>query len=301
MLKKILVFTLAFTLILSGCASGEAAEINWESDLYEHWTLDENGEKARIAEHNFVEDSVCTVCKSEVFDYGDGNGEVYEYIDEGKNLVSSLKVYENGEVVQNITAEYEFDENENLTYYTVSLNGKVVEEYFCTESVSVFYEEDGSYFKKFTGEDGTIVNTYYYADGTVYSERSHAFKDNGETYMLQSVDYDFENGIKYVIEYNIYGNVTRHEMYDLEDNLLSTIIYEFDEEGLPTYQANYEGDMLTIELYYKNLIDSDGNPFTIVVKEVIYKEDGGYFLCEFDDYGIVINEGEFDADGNKIR
>ncbi|MBR5310724.1 MAG: hypothetical protein IKU42_06355 [Oscillospiraceae bacterium] len=300
MLKRILAFTFAFMLVLSGCASGESAEINWESDFNEHWVTNENGEKTKIAEHDLVDDKVCSVCGSEIYDYGDGSGEVYRYLDVEKNYISSYKIYENGELVQDVTAEYEFDENEKCTYCAVYLDGKLVEEYLYTESTSIYYEEDGSYSKRIDNEDGTSVYIMYNADGTLDSERYHAPKNADEVYLEKSVSFDYEAGIKYVIEYNVEGNPIHHEMYDFDENLLSTIIYEYDEKGYPVYQANYEGETLSVELYFVTKFDAEGNWFSQPTKEIIYNENGGYTVYEYDEEGTFVSEATYDANGNKI-
>ena len=300
MLKKFFILVLALMLVLSGCASGEAAEINWESDLNEHWVTDENGEKNKTAEHDFGDGRVCSVCGCEVFDYGNGSGEVFGYIDAERNYANSLKIYENGELVQEYTAVYEFDENGKPTYSATYAGEKIMEEFFYNESASVFYEEDGSYGKRVDNEDGTSVYTQYDADGTISYERYYAPKNDTENYLVKSIDFDFDAGVKYVIEYNIDGNVTHHETYDLDDNLLSTVIYEYGEDGYPTYQANYEGETLSSELYLMTKFDAEGNPFSQPTKEIIYNEDGGYLVYEFDEEGILTTEETYDANGNKV-
>ena len=301
MLKKFFILALALMLVLSACASGESAEINWDRDINEHWVNGEEGEKLKVAEHTLDENGVCTVCGAEINSYGEGSAEIYDYLDEEGNYPTRMTVYENGEVVIDAIAEYEFDEEGKLLHNAVYVDGKIYEEYYPQEYTSIFYEEDGSYAKKILNEaEGINVYMAYDAEGTILYEHYYQPKNDGENYLAKSVDYDYESGLKYVTELNVSGTSGKRETYDLDGNLLSYTLDEYTETGAMLYQAKYYNDVLQCELYFDLFTDADGITFSQISKEIFYNEDGGYFVYEYDENCTVINEELYDANGNKV-
>ena len=294
MLKKFFILALALMLVLSGCGSENKADLEWDRDLYEHWVNGEEGEKLKTGEHTLDDSNVCSVCGSEISAYGEGNAEIYNYLDEEKNYISRITVYENGEAVLEYSGEYKFDENGELVYAAAYVGDRLAEEYFYPEFTTIYYNEDGSYDKKILNEaEGISTYSSFDAEGTLIYEYHYAPKNAEENYRTKSISFDYEQGVKYVIDYDMNGNPIHHEMYDLEENLLSTLEYQYDENGNPTYQASYKDGKILGEMYFITTENSNGETVNQISKELYYDENGGYYLYEYDEAGNLINEGYY--------
>ena len=95
MKKKLtaLICTLA-VIAPAGCSSPEpAAPVHthaplegWDRNATEHWHNCECGEKLDTAAHELDDLSSCTVCGSEIIDWGDGTFDVYNYDENGSTV-----------------------------------------------------------------------------------------------------------------------------------------------------------------------------------------------------------------------
>jgi len=200
MKKKLtaLICTLA-ALALTGCAPSEpaapahthAALEGWDRNATEHWHSCECGEKLDAAAHTLDDMNICTVCGSEVLDWGDGTFNVYNY-DETGAIIRDSSLSKGGELLMEYVYDREYDANGDLVTEKVLVDGVLCTEASYTTDENgtwqtgyIDYYEDGS---KHTAEydvNGEITHTQRYnADGVMESDAvyEYGYTDDGESY-----------------------------------------------------------------------------------------------------------------------
>ena len=87
----------------------------WERNLSEHWQICGCGEAFGLEAHDLGDDVVCTVCGSEIWDFGDGTGSVCDY-DEAGECIRWTEYDVDGNVTFDERSEIEYDADGNKVY-----------------------------------------------------------------------------------------------------------------------------------------------------------------------------------------
>lgn len=293
MKKKLFFSALTAAMVMAavtGCASGEPAHTHapqdgWDRNGTEHWQNCACGEKLESAAHTLDDAGVCSVCGSEVLDWGDGTIDVYNYDDAG-NYTHQSSFSKGGELLQEYIYEREYDADGNLTLEKVLLDGVLAEEYLYTtdengtwQSGYVIHYDDGS--KTVGGYDveGNIILTQAYdAAGELEHEARSEFavSDSGVSYEANCTEL-YADGTKVYAEYTQYGDHTLREFYAADGTLESSesCEYGYNSEGQRTWVREYENGVLTYEiLNYAECSGSDGSWWRYPENTVEYFENG---------------------------
>ena len=317
MLKKILVFALALMLVLSACSANEpeVTEIpenaTWDRNLTEHWINGEEGEKLHISEHELDEINACSVCGSEIIDWGDGFFDVYNYDDQG-NLARQSSYGSDGECIDDYENEFEYDESGNIINLKVYQNGFLCgesefsysSEGWTYESKCTTYYSDGNYTVEEYNENGSnLFFRDFDAEGNLVTESINDFATDqyGNEYLLKSTTID-NTGYEYIYQYNEYNDITHIEEYDAAKNLVydESHEYEYDEEGRKIHKKTYLGGVLSYELIFGYAEDESGW-WSYYDTEITYSEDGSYTVCKYNENDELLSKVHYDANGNPVE
>lgn len=309
-MKKILTILLSCGLalaVLSACGHTHTATGDWDRDAKEHWQLCECSEKMEVAAHELDDESVCSVCGSEVWDYGD-SADVYNY-DENGNMLRSTSFDAEGSVVSETIWEYTYDEDGNMQQVKIYTDGVLTEEEFYAagedgefykESI-MMYHEDGSKTKNAYDANGNVIYmASYNADGKVEHESwsEYAQTEDGEFYEAK-VESTYEDGSKMVCEYTEYGDpITRVSYYadgtvDFEERYER----EYNEDGDMLWEKTYRDGVLFHEIVSYASGSDESSSWRYIEKEIDYYEDGTKLTTEYCVEGPV-KETYYNADGS---
>ena len=290
--------------LLTACGHSHSAVGGWEVNAKEHWQVCECGESLNTGAHTLSEESVCTVCGAEIWDFGDFV-DVSTYTEQGDPL--HMTSYDaDGNVLSDMLYEYEYDADGNKLSHKYYGDGVLMEEAVYEAGVPTQYTsyyEDGTKGVSEYDEDGNVVSYVFYdADGSVNSttESEYAYTADGESYEAKNTMTDFE-GAKYIGEYNEFGDQIAWIFYDVEGNLVTEERYEFeyDDEGDLRTKRTYVDGVLTQELLYTTVIDGDGR-MSYPGTEINYHSDGSKTVTEYDENDEIISETTYDAAGNVV-
>lgn len=309
-MKKMLTILLSCGLaltVLSACGGHtHTAEEGWDRNAKEHWQVCECGEKMEVAAHELDEMDICTVCGSEVWDFGD-SADVYNY-DENGNMLRSTSYDAEGNVVTETIREHTYDADGNVQQVTIYTDGVLIEEEFYAagedgefylESI-MMYHEDGSKTENEYDENGNV--TYmasYNADDEIEHESwsEYAQTEDGEFYEAKVTE-SYEDGTKLVAEYNQYEDIVTRVMYDANGAVVYEERYEreYNEEGDPLWEKEYEDGVLIREIpYYISGSDEDMS-WRCPGKTIDYYEDGTKLVTEYNENGDLGKEITYNAD-----
>ena len=307
-MKRLFSFALAVAMAASLTACAEkhthSAE-GWELNAREHWQMCECGESINTAAHSLDENSKCSVCGAEIWDFGDFV-DVHTYTQYGDSLrITSYDA--DGNVTSDLRYEYEYDADGNKLLEKYYADGVLMDETVYEAGTPVRYTafyEDGTKTVSEYDENGNIPHSVYYdADGSVASETwsEYAYTADGESYEIKNTMIDAD-GIKYIGEYNEQRDMTAWFCYDADGNLVTEERYEFeyDTEGRKQVKRAYVSGTLTQELIYKLVTEEDGwmnYPGTVID----YHDDGSKTVTEYDENDEIISATTCDAAGNVME
>ena len=312
-LKKVLAAALSCVLTLTAlaaCSSGgghtHAPAAQWDRDSKEHWHLCECGEKLELAAHTLNTDFLCTVCGSEVWDYGDGI-DVYNYGESG-DLARYSSYDGQGALLNDTRWETQYDadgsmlrqlcyENGVLSVddeYTVTADG----ENYLTKSTS--YQADGAYDVMEYDADGNITSAIGYdAGGAVTMEvhSEYAYTADGESYESKATT--IFDGETYISEYNEYNDIVTRTKY-VGDVLEYAERYEreYNADGDPLWEKVYQNDRLVYEIIGYATFSNEYEYMRFPQQTIDYYEDGGKLVTDYDERGELAKETLYNADGS---
>lgn len=280
-----------------GSSHTHESQGDWDRDGKTHWEMCECGEKVNSAKHKLDDLGVCTVCGSEVFDYGDSI-DVYNY-DEYGNIVRVSVCDEKGKLQDDYVHEYVYDEDGNILRMTEYENGEVVgeEEYIVTATGENYitkyigYGEDGTRFVNEYDEFGNVVKAVWYdKDDNVIgeSQSEYANDDTGELYEVKCTE-KYEDGTMCIAEYNIHGDAIKRVFYDADGNIKTEETYEYtyNDEDIRVYEKCYSNGVLDYEAEYTVVEEEDGI-WSYQSKYIEYEEDGSANISYYDEEGNEI-------------
>lgn len=231
-MKRLFSFVLAVAMAASLTACAEkhthSAE-GWELNAREHWQICECGEAINTAAHSLDENSKCSVCGAEIWDFGDFV-DVHTYTQYGDSLrITSYDA--DGSVASETWSEYGF-----------TADG---ESY---ETKNTMIDADGiKYIGEYNEQRDMTAWFCYDADGNLVTEERYEF------------EYDTE-GRKQVKRAYVSGTLTQELIYKLvteEDgwmNYPGTVI-DYHDDGSKTVTEYDEND----EIISATTYDAAGN------------------------------------------
>ena len=307
MKKKLLFLTILAVVAALSSVTALCCDLEWKRTPNEHWLVDEWGDKYSIGAHEMA-DIFCTVCQSEIWQYDDGSCDINNY-DEHDELIHYSCFDEAGVLTDDYFYLYGYDENglkaNSFTYYFDTLIEEAV--YGIDpfgESIILHcrtYNDDGSICTSVMDEYGNTVSSVTTdAAGVVLFEETYAYtydSDGFPVYTIQNILFD--DGTKFHLETNDRGNNIVEIQYDPDGSKLYEYhyAYEYDANGRLLHETVSEGDRSICENFYAysdDIFDLWGYQYM----SVDYQEDGGKIVYEMDEYGEVIRETAYDADGN---
>ena len=314
MLKKfaaIVLTCIMMVAVLTACSEGHAhkATGGWEVDANAHWKKcsDCTG-KAEEGPHKLNDESVCTVCGSEVYDFDESKA-LYLFNESG----APLKIAEydkDGNVITEVIYAYKYDADGNLVRSKETTNGVITaeNEYMLVDGEAVVskfigYMEDGTKLTNEYDSNGNVIRLVSYdAEGNMESQLDSEYKqlDDGEWYESKCTALGAD-GTKEISEYDQYGHSISVISYDAEGNVESEQTWErtYDDAGNTVSEKYYYDGVLVSECLYKTVEFDDG---TATYPETVteYQEDGGKTVTVYNENDEVVSETRYDADGNVI-
>lgn len=316
MFKKILTTALVCTLLLTvftACTGDKkpnetlVTDGAWYRNAKEHWQLLENGEKTAVTAHTLADGNVCTVCGSEIWDFGD-SVYVYDYNEYG-DMVRNTEYDAEGNVLYYTESEYEYDADGNCIRDTYYVNGVLdgVTEYAVgadgeirTANYTGYYE-DGARSVHTYDEEGNLIKVLTYeGDGSVRAETDYEYATEADDVNYASKEITkFADGTGSVYEHNEMNDLTFVGEYDADGNAVLDVRYEYtyDEEGRKMYIKEYSFGVPVREVTKGLFVEEDGW-WTYDATEIVYNADGTKTVYEYNENGDVLQETVYGADEN---
>lgn len=317
MKKRLISLVLA---ILMLCASAAAAEGTahtheeseaWDRDLAQHWHICECGEKLGEAEDHVMDDIMCTVCGSEIWDFGEGSGCIVDYNEMGDTVrytaYEEAAVYEDyryvivyGEDGNKISAEtYCNDFLCEVIEYGVGADGCDL------PSAQYFYSDDGTSGLNQYDEYGNLVySASYDEEGAVIVEETAEYVYDEDGWVLEARNVlQFSSGEKFVDVKNEYGDTMMSAIYEANGELASgsRYEYEYDENGNKLWARQYsELDGRLVRESEYALIEDEWGTECYEKITIDYEEDGGKYVCEWNNRGNELSAVQYDAEGEIV-
>lgn len=303
-IKRIFVLPLILMLLAASCLADEAnlPVFEWERDGVNHWQLDASGAVINQGAHDSNDGEwICSVCGSEVIDWGDGSCSVTNYDAYGNTLRYSS--YENGELTYDSVHALVCNEEGIVTKDEEYVNGVLYGRSFYVVDAEGMQLPAGS---TFWNDDGTTsVNEYdmfgncvravvYEADGSISVEIKSDFEMGDDGWFFEcSTETVFASGDRFYNEMNMYGDTVR-SIYSTADVVWKDSRYEYKyADGMKLWCGQYESGGLVFESFY----DEDEG---LVVKEIEYLEDGGTVVCLYNEQTDMISATTYAADGTVV-
>ncbi len=306
-MKKRCVFFVFLALTLSLLASRALCESLWERDPYEHWHLDEAGNRIDIGGHQ-MNDIICEICFSEIWAYDDGTCDISNY-NEYEDFIRYSHFEADGMLTDDYVYLYNYDDNGSMlnsfTYYF----GLLIEEAEYAidpfgESVlkqMIGYNDDGSESIMLCDEYGnTIVSRMMSADGQVVFEETYEYTYGDDGFPIHTLQKTvFDDGSYFIFELDEMGNHLFETQIDGDGTVIYayTHTYDYDENGRILAEHVYENDRPV----YENFYAYEGDDFWGYQSMTIdYFENGSKTVCELDENGEIIKETNYNSDGEVI-
>lgn len=267
-------------------------ELSYQSVYY-----NAEGEVSSTYEHNYDENGNQTEEKRISYD-SDGNisefsHEKWEY-DAAGHRIEDTEYDENGKVAKKTTYEYDAKGNQ-IKENNYDKDG------YCERWVEIEYDDAGNETKW----------ECRYKYGTRTMKRIYIRDEQGK--QIEYIKYDDGN----ITEREEYerdenGNVMKSFHYGRDGNIAKMYEYEYDEAGREIRCICY-GDDGTVWYWYESAYDGDGNEIKFEsydnrnaehhIDERTYDESGRIIYKSHKNNGVVtvIQENEYDADGNVLR
>lgn len=314
MSKKQIALIVSGVLVLGTmtACSGHTHSLNdeWKADSKSHWKVcEECGETAESGEHTVNDESICTVCGSEIFDYGDSVS-IFNYDEQG-NVTRMADYDADGSLISEMVNEYEYDSDGNIIKETQYIDGVISgeAEYSIVEGMSVAtkyigYNEEGSKFINEYDSAGNVIKMIYYdTDGNVELQTDSQYAQNadGEWYEEKCAE-SYSDGTKVECEYNENGDAITRVFYDADGNKSETETWEYtyNADKVKTTEKYYIDGVISQEITYKIVTEEDGMysyPETIAE----YDEDGGKTVSVYDENDELVSETKYDTSGNVVE
>lgn len=299
------------TTVMTACSShSHTQSASWEADSTGHWKVCGGcDEKLQAGDHTLNDASRCTVCFSDVMDWGDSVS-VYTY-DGHENPIRMAEYDADGKLLTETVYEYEYDNDGNLKNTKEYIDGffNSESEYTVSEGESILtkftqYNEDGSKFYNEYDDNGNVVKMIDYdANGNVNLQTvsQYAQNDDGEWYETAGTE-TYADGTKIEAEYNEYSHNISRVIYDADGTVASTETWEYtyDDNGLKLTEKTYVDGVLNEEMIYKT-VTQDGGSYTYPETITTYHEDGSKTVCVYNENDELVRETEYDADGNVVE
>lgn len=322
----------------------------WDRNATEHWQLCEDGEKFNVGVHTLNEESTCTVCNSYFMQWDDHSVSIYDKDSHGETV--RCTVYDaDGNVEYEAINDIVYDDGNKVfekTYENGILTGETSYNANGDILFNVFYQEDGnqilreeyeyavnedgeSYIGKYTVydyEEGCVDVVETNDHGEVVSWQSldlegneifcrifeYAVDENGDCYESKITTTDYESGLIYVSEYNVFGDSTIDQIFDLEGNLQTECVWEYtyDENGEYENVKEYIDGRLVFEiLSFETYVGEDYfERYPAITVEYLedgsttrieYNRDGSCTVFEYDAQGNLVSQISYDSEGRETR
>ena len=180
----------------------------WNIDKDNHWhQCEEDSEIIDVAPHT-LEKNICTVCGAGIIKDGD-NVSVYFY-DKNNNWVRRVN-YSADDTFTEDTAEYTYDDNNNILTLKITIDGKVASEseygvdetgYNYEQKITQYFEDGTKLYNEYSVEGDTLRETKYNKDGSVeYDHKTvHEYDENGKKKSEKTYDGDrLIQEVKYIL------------------------------------------------------------------------------------------------------
>lgn len=298
---------LVMAAVLLACGGAFAMEMTppvfeWERDLHKHWQLNESGLPVNSGEHTLDDAFVCTVCGSEIWDFGDGSGDVNNYDTLG-NLLHYTGFGADGAILNDSRHRLTYNEDGIVVLDQEFIGGVLYGEYVYTADADgnqipvtqTAYNEDGTVSTNWYDEYGNCVRAAIFdAEGKLDSEMlmEYAVSDEGWHYEAKTT-VRFAQGECFYSEQNQYGDKIRAINTDADGTKWLDRVYEFEyADGMKRHMQAFENGVLVAETFY----DEEG----CNSKDIEYMEDGSCIVYTYDENGDTV-ETVYDAAGNLME
>lgn len=309
--RSLLVGCTVIAALLSGCAGGHTHQTSgaWETDLAEHWQICADcGEEVEKGAHTMDDSDTCTVCGTQVVDWGDSKS-LYQFSESGDPL--RFTDYDaDGNVLTETIYEYEYDADGNLLRSSTVTDGVLTDEsaYATVNGERVVceyisYLEDGSKSVGYYDENGNITRSVFYdAEGNVdlQTDSEYALSAEGEWYEAVCTTTEAD-GSRYISEFSENGDQTGAAYYDAEGTLVyrENWVYTYTEDGNWQTMAHYFDDVLTGDTVYATVTTEDGS-MTYPETVTEYGEDGTKTVTVYNENDEIVSQTHYDANGAVI-
>ena len=288
MMKKTIARLLAIGLLLASAAVAQEAALpafEWERDMVNHWKLEADGQRIDMEAHVFDDAMLCTVCNSEVWDYGDGSGCVNNYDEQG-NLLHYTDFDVDGAILNEIRHSLTYDENGVLVLDLEFIGETLYLENIyradadgCSVPVkTTCFNDDGTLSVNEYDENGNCIRTYIqHEDGTIGSQTLTEYEpgDDGWYYEAKVTD-RFDTGEVICAIKNQYGDTISYVYTEADGSVSMNITDEFEYvDGVRRYNRTYSFGVLVSESFY----DEEG----CNIRDIDYEEDGTYHVTTYDE------------------
>lgn len=306
----VLTLCLAFFVAMTACAPhSHQAEGGWLADGKEHWKVcAEDGEKMDAGAHTLIDAFICTVCGSEVIDFGESVS-VSAYDDYG--YITRMAEYSaDGELLSETVNEYEYDADGHMLKEKQTIDGipsgeteyTVIDGESVVSKFTAYYEDGSKSVSDYDIHGNDIRMVSYDAEGNVtfQSESEYAESSEGEWYRNGYTE-AYSDGTKIACTYNADGDILSRVSYDADGNEVETETWEYTygDNGHKATEKAYVDGKLTQELTYKTAQSTDES-YTYPETVVEYDEAGGKTVFVYDENDNLVSETKYDAAGNEI-
>ncbi len=292
MRTRILALLTALFLMITAAALAQApaAELpvfQWQRDVRNHWQVTEDGEITSLSAHTLDDFLICTVCGSEIIDWGDGSADINNY-DEFGNLLRYTSFDTEGMITYEAVHAYEYNEDGMVLLDREFIDGILYGEAVCTVTedgehlpvTQTAWNDDGTTSVNYYDEHGNCVRAAIFeADGSVAFETTteYALNDDGWYYEAK-VTSRFASGETFYAENNQYGDPTRTYNTYADGTPWTDSTYEYEyQDGVMVWKKQYEGGRLSSEEW----MNEEGNS----IRDIYYEEDGSTETWLYNDNG----------------
>lgn len=295
---RILTLLAILPLIFTVTTFAEAPELPsfaWERNGVQHWRLNKSGDITDVGAHIFADDMICTVCGSEILDWGDGCFDVTDYDEYGNTLrytcfdadaaitYESIHVYEYSEDgVALLDQEFIDGVFYGETVYTVNADGEQI------PVTMTAYNDDGTTSVNYYDEHGNCVRAAIFeADGTLITETISEYAQTedewfGVWYYECKTTTRFADGAFFYHETNEHNDRTRTLNTHADGTVWADTVYEYKyDNSSKVWCRMYSFGVLTRETFF----NEDGD----TVKEIEHLEDGSTETWLYNENGDTLS------------
>lgn len=306
-MNKKLSFILFLTLALSLLISSALSETVWERDPKEHWIVDANGGRTQVGAHQ-MNDVVCEICQSDIWLYDDGTCDITNY-NEYEDVTRNSYYDADGALLDDYVYVYNYDGNGKKLFSFTYYFGILIEESEYAldptgESVmkkSVGYNDDGS--ESIIECDiygNTILSRMTDAQGQVIFEETYEYTYADDGFPIHTIQSSrFEDGTSFYVESDEMGNRISETQIDPDGTVVYAYdyTYDYDDNGRMLRELVSQYGQPVFETYYAYTEDPY-DFFGYQCMTIDYFEDGSKVVCELDEFGEILRETAYDAEGN---